>query len=239
MTLAEVRRFVALYEQGESLADISALTGRAPSVVARWLHREGVPVRRCGPPPGTGAGRRNPTSFVCGRKFCTTCGRWRLLVDFGPTRRDPLGLQSRCRTCRRVIARERMRTDPGYAARLREEAQFNAEARRRLEGRPEPRGRRVVPPDPPTHGRREMPRNLPVAPLAVHVDAWLTAYAVEHPAWVNGGRRGVTALSEMSGVPPRRIWGLLHNEFPRTHYTIADRLATAMGLSLTLVYGEA
>src|SRR5881628_3070787 len=47
--------------------------------------------------------RQRPPSVVCGRKFCTRCGRWRLLVDFYARRYDQDGnavwWQSCCMNC--------------------------------------------------------------------------------------------------------------------------------------------
>lgn len=52
---------------------------------------------------------------VCARKFCSACGRWRLLMEFGVGRYDenlePLYYQSQCRTCVRL----RLRARRGYA----------------------------------------------------------------------------------------------------------------------------
>lgn len=48
---------------------------------------------------------------VCGRKFCSCCGRWRMLMDFGASGRSdrgiPLRFASRCITCERVLKRIR------------------------------------------------------------------------------------------------------------------------------------
>ena len=37
--------------------------------------------------PATGRTVPRTDLVVCGRKFCVGCGRWRLLVDYGRTRR--------------------------------------------------------------------------------------------------------------------------------------------------------
>lgn len=46
--------------------------------------------------------------MTCGRKHCTKCGCWRHAIDFGRHPGHPTGLQSHCRTCQRVTARERV-----------------------------------------------------------------------------------------------------------------------------------
>jgi hypothetical protein len=67
-------------------------------------------VRKFRPVPG-----ENPV--VAGRKFCSRCGRWRLLMDFCVGRYGddlkPLYFQADCRTCCRV----RLRMKRGYGAR--------------------------------------------------------------------------------------------------------------------------
>jgi hypothetical protein len=58
---------------------------------------------------GPGRARANP--IVCGRKFCTVCGRWRLLCDFTHEGDKPRGA---CVTCRRVAARTAARNIPRH-----------------------------------------------------------------------------------------------------------------------------
>jgi hypothetical protein len=45
-------------------------------------------------------------AIVCGRKFCSACGKWRLVSDFPCRRRDPLRLQGRCHPCTNAYRRE-------------------------------------------------------------------------------------------------------------------------------------
>ncbi len=48
---------------------------------------------------------------VCSRRYCTNCGRWRLIVDFSPHSHAPDGTivrwQTYCQTCRRVMSQQR------------------------------------------------------------------------------------------------------------------------------------
>ena len=46
---------------------------------------------------------------VCGRRFCSACGRWRHVVDFAKHSRRGGEYQSRCRGCQRVYGREQRR----------------------------------------------------------------------------------------------------------------------------------
>jgi hypothetical protein len=100
---------------------------------------------------------------VLGRKFCTACGRWRLLIDFHSSQRTKSGTtivwQSECCTCTRLRRRkargqnpqkwgridpkvqrqrtkERMHADPERLARQREYWRIYKEAKRREAGIP-------------------------------------------------------------------------------------------------------
>lgn len=79
--------------------------------------------------------KRNP--IMCGRKFCTGCGRWRHVVDFACHTRDENGemtlVAGTCRACTRLLNRE---TKSNYSTRL-EIAEYNRvwqEKRRRRLG---------------------------------------------------------------------------------------------------------
>jgi hypothetical protein len=53
--------------------------------------------------------------YKTGRKHCTQCGRWRLVMDFGLDRRGtPSYLKSSCRTCERVEGRWRNAVARGH-----------------------------------------------------------------------------------------------------------------------------
>lgn len=183
-------------------------------------------------------------AVVCGRKHCASCGRWRHLVDFHPVRRaNRIYADAYCRACRRVRKRNdyaKRRLDREWMERKREYYRFWTEVRRRRAGIP-PRTlkHRPVPDDPPWRhpDGGYVRRRVPTAPLVPVVELWLREYAAEHPAAVNG-RRGVMALARRASVPERRINGVLRLETATTHYVVADRLAVAMGLTLTLIYPD-
>lgn len=112
---------------------------------------------------------------ILGRKFCNSCGIWRLLYDFHSSQRTSTGTtivwQSECRACARVRrrearghnretfqresrevlkqrARERLYADPERLARRREYDRIYKEAKRREAGIP------------PREWRPDGPRNL-------------------------------------------------------------------------------
>lgn len=73
---------------------------------------------------------------VCGRKFCTACGRWRHVVDFAVHTREPLELQSRCRACLR-IEHDALLANPAAVAARRAYNRAWQRRRRREQGVPE------------------------------------------------------------------------------------------------------
>jgi cytochrome c553 len=109
--------------------------------------------------------RRGENAPSCGRKFCSTCGRWRLLVDFHVHTRTnndvPCIWQARCSTCHRMAVRVRegrkprtkmspeqkrvhdlkmqakRRRDPVMGEKRREYERMYLERRRRMAGIPE------------------------------------------------------------------------------------------------------
>lgn len=186
-------------------------------------------------PPYRGFTGAHCNPLVCGRRHCTVCGRWRHGTDFPCSRRRPrLLLAGRCATCARRQGRQ-ARRDPVRGELRREYDRIWHEGRRRAKGIPERPGR-TAPPDPP-HSPGN--RTLPAAPLHAPLHAWMRAYAVEHPSGVNGSLHGIRALARASGVEERLVYNILSGRQERCHYAVADRLLIAVGLSLTLVYGEA
>lgn len=178
-------------------------------------------MRRAPYPFSAGGGGSNPV--ICGRKFCSACGCWRLVVDFACCRRDPpFKLASWCRICQRVRERERRR-DPVLGELHREYQRIWAEGRRRAAGVPE---RRWV-------NGRQLPNEahqgwtLNTEPVAAVVRQWLRTEV----------GRSLSDLALAAGVPERRIYDVLHGE--RISVPVADRLVVAMGLHLDLLYEEA
>lgn len=163
---------------------------------------------------------------VCGRKHCRKCGRWRPVSDFRAKRYknkpDYLGLTSLCEACLRADNREvrkRRSADLVRAERHREyDRMWKTDARRR----------KGVPP---RNWRKDrLPREahkgwtVEPGPLAMEIQRMM--------------RRGVSEaeLARASGVPERRIYGVLHGE--RISIPKADALVVAMGLHLDLLYPD-
>lgn len=90
--------------------------------------------------PHTPHAKKGEARPVCGRKFCTCCGRWRLLLDFDVDKRSKRGVpiywQPRCHTCHNSMRRIRLgtrRKEPGRAPRevvLARQKRFRDERRR-------------------------------------------------------------------------------------------------------------
>jgi hypothetical protein len=195
-------------------------------------------------------GGRGANPVVLGRKHCTRCGHWRPVLDFYPRRRDLDGVatswQSVCVTCmrtrqrdtaglrrrgkpyaqrqarltaeqRRVRQRERYRQrrkDPIWLARYREYGRIYQEANRRKRG--------IAPRN--FHNRRTV------------IDKLEWVYLQPEP--LVDALRGVEirALSRRAKVPERSIDRLLRGESRHVRIDLADRLALALGLSLSLIY---
>lgn len=184
-------------------------------------------------PPYSGFTGAYCNPLVGGRKHCTVCGRWRHGIDFFAHRRSPLLLSSRCKTCARRQSRA-TRRDPVRGPLRREYDRIWREGQRRAAGVPERPGRR----SPPDMGRSTGGRMLPTAPLIPFLKHWMNVYAETHPTGTNGHWQGIQGLATASDVPERRLYNILTGRQVRCHYIVADRLAVAVGLSLTLVYGE-
>lgn len=184
-------------------------------------------------PPYSGFTGAHCNPVVCGRKHCTGCGRWRHAVDFFAHCRSPLQLASRCKTCARRQGRA-VRRDPVRGPLRREYERIWREGQRRAAGVPERPGRRPPPDVGPSRGNRM----VPIAPLTPFLEQWMNAHADEYRNGVNGHWQGIRGLAAASGVPERMLYSILSGHQVRCHYDVADRLAIAVGLSLTLIYGE-
>jgi hypothetical protein len=217
-------------QQGWTVARVAEVLGVPHSTLCGRLRQQGARSKR---------GGRNPT--ILGRRNCAGCGRWLSVLEFSPSQRDPFVPNSRCRRCCRLLWAAH-RADPVWVARLREYQRMRTDAHRRAAGAPVRPRKRPVPPDPEwTDGT--LPRTLPTGPLLVEMHHWMDAYAVAHPDSVArygtpDRRPGTEALAHASGVPSRRIWGIVHGAQTRCHYVIADRLAVAIGTTLATLYPE-
>lgn len=173
-----------------------------------------------------------PNPVRCGRKHCTRCGRWRLVVDYPllrwAGRRQP---GPRCRVCVRRVKREgeaRRRRDPHWLELHREYDRIWKEGRRRAAGVPARPLSRPVPPSP--KGSCE----LAAEPLRVSLLAWLTTQRADG----DPNEEGAYALLELrSGVSPRTIGRIVTGAQGRVGVDTADALAIGIGRHLELIYG--
>jgi transcriptional regulator with XRE-family HTH domain len=160
-------------------------------------------------------GRRRP--IICGRKFCTGCGRWRHICDFGAYQGR---IRSRCRACQRAYQRAwHANATPEQRERINEYYRIWTEAKRREQGKPRRRFRRKLPVE------RVF---FPTAPLLEVLEAAINDATV--PGWETIGRR--------AGIDTHTIRRIRFGESARVRLDIADRLAHAVGLPLALVYPD-
>jgi hypothetical protein len=160
------------------------------------------------------SGGRKRDLIVCGRKYCTGCGRWRLLVDFGRQRGR---FRSRCRTCHNASERERhLALSDEQRERWREYQRIWHEAKRREAGVPE----------------RDYDKRSPVdVPERVFLER---APLIAELRLRNGEYR---MIAQRSGVPARTITRLLNDGGRFVRLDVADKLAVALGVPLAVVYG--
>ena len=159
----------------------------------------------------------NPNPVVAGHKFCSDCGRWRLVCDFHSDRANSTGLRSNCHPCERI--RHRRRQASMTAAQREQQREYQriwTEVQRRRAGiapREFKHRRSVV-----DHIERVM---LPREPLV----------AVLRP--LNGQRK---QLARRAGVTERTVTRLMTGESKRVRLDVADKLAVALGIPLATIY---
>jgi transcriptional regulator with XRE-family HTH domain len=196
--------------------------------------------------------------IVCGRKHCTRCGRWRLLLDFHPRERNAEGeaiaWQAMCKACSRqservskgnrmrgrpyevwsprITVEERRRrqrehwrkvkADPKKLELRREYGRIWAEGKRRERGVPvrQFRNRRTV-------IDRVERVFLPREPLLAELKLWKDA---------EGTFEG---LARLSGVSARTIYRYRYGESAHIRIDVADRIAYALGIPSSVLFGEA
>lgn len=164
----------------------------------------------------------NQTAFnpiVAGHKFCGRCGRWRQINDFGP---NNLGQpRSYCQTCQRLASR-RFYKQRGEKAleRDRESSRMYREAKRRERGTPVRNfsNRRTVIDRP----ERVL---LPREPLVREMRAFLKITGM-----------GWESLARRAGVDSRSLHRIEHGESKRVRIDLADKIAVAMDIPLSLIY---
>lgn len=172
---------------------------------------------------------------ILGRRNCLRCTRWRHVSDFGHHRGK---MRSVCAACLRVADRKAKAERTAEQRELRREYdRIYKDGLRRKAGIPQRNLTREPPPDP-AWNRNGFARRVSTDPLRPHVAVWLRAYAFEHNLNGSGMHAGTKALAAASTVPERRIWGILEGETEHTHYAVADRLCTAMGLALSVIYDD-
>lgn len=173
----------------------------------------------------SGIGRSQPNPIVCGHRFCAICGRWRHVCDFSPNDRNTRsGLNSYCRACVCIKHRERRARRTEEQLKLdREYQRIWCEAKRREAGI-QPRVLKR-----PTVIDQVERILLPREPLL---------YALA--GYLEDGNT-ILDLERESGIPGKTIRRLITGESERARIDVADKLAMAFGLHLSLLYpdGEA
>lgn len=195
---------------------------------------------------------KGANSGVVGRKFCTRCGRWRHLVDFGVASRSTRGaclrLQAHCLTCQRVRNRlangfkprrvgqaphrERLdRHNELYRKRLAENPALAAERQeydrlwkeaKRRKAGIAPRNFRA-PKDPLTSGK---------AIDATRFLEWLDRWANGREVGSGANEESIARLCEFAGVPDRAIRRV--RESKRVTVALVDRMLVAAGADTAL-----
>ena len=163
--------------------------------------------------------------IVCGRKFCAGCGHWRHVCDFGYIRGRRL--RGRCRACWRAQHREEsLNYSEEQLERAREYQRFWHDAKRRAAGIP-PRNFR---------NRRSIidrPEYVMLDPAPL-----LAEMAHFYRAQLNNGHPDYSweALAITAGVPARSLYRLRTGESRHVRVDLADRIAVAIGIPLSLIY---
>lgn len=227
------RRVLRLYRAGMDVPAIARHLKLDSNTVLRHLRRMGVPrvlaARRSVVPsllPRQPYWElrtyRGTAEIVCGRKFCSVCGRWRLLMDFAISDGDRF--MARCRTCALRCSRYyTAHLTPEQVARRREYDRIWKEGQRRAAGLP-PRVKRRA-----GHRTNGVINNregiyFPVAPLKAELDR------------LGDGDLGV--LAARAGIPEHTIWRI-RNQSDKVQIDVADKLAVALGTTSALLFGEA
>lgn len=187
------------------------------------------------------------------RKRCSKCGVYKTIREFTMVKGRPLKSGgwapkpcSWCRACTREHSRqtrERYRAEGTLAERKRqEEGREDPERRRRRkreQGAIERRKAGVKARKPFTQALHAGVRLEP-GPIVELLAKELRLRNGQGTA-VNQHHKGLGVLAEHSGVPPRRIWGLIHGEYEHVALSVVDRLLIGLGLPhmLAILYPEA
>ena len=178
-------------------------------------------------PPYSGIRRGGANPIACGRKFCASCGRWRLLVEFHRAYdgRDG-GVHSYCETCYRRSQRKAYHARTEEQRELRREYdRFWTEAQRRKRGAPV---------------RRFQTRStvvdkverilLDTGPLLREMECHILERQDQ------GEQFGWATLARQAGTSERALSRLRTGQSAHVRLELADRIAVAMGVPLALLY---
>ena len=227
---ANARKILRLYRKGVEPPEIARRLGVSPTTVNNHLRHAGMPRRlelervplfRPGRRPPYWELRLHPThsaaqEIVLGRKFCTGCGRWRLLLDFLPYRRNGRPM-ARCEGCQNAARRYLWHNmPPEQRVLVREYWRIYRDAKRRERGaqaRVYKNRETVV--DRPEYVFLSLP------PIVGELER------------LNGD---LGMIAKRAGVPERTILRLRTGESQRVRIDVADKLAVAMGIPLELLY---
>lgn len=188
-------------------------------------------------PPWIGLRSGNANPLVCGRKFCSRCGRWRHGCDFSwitPKDRTPR-LRAWCDTCQRISNREsQARRTEEQRELVREYQRIWHDAKRREAGVPKrnfnysstrknrdgtPRRRRTKV----DKLERVLLERRPIVRLIEdHLDDGVT----------------MLDLQRQTGIHERQLRRLTTGESRHVRIDVADKIAYALGTPLALLYDD-
>lgn len=223
------RKVRELHEHGLTPREIAARLDAPRRTVYRDLHALGVPVMpyvanvsQLPRPPFWELHSNAGNETVLGRKFCSGCGRWRLLCDYPPESRASrlargFGFEARCTACRaRSLRYYRQHATLEQVELRREYERIYKEAQRRRAGLPQRLQRRPLPP---------VERvTLPVEPLLAEL------------ARYDDGE--LTILATRAGISARALYRYRYGESQAVRIDVADKLAVAMGTTSSLIWGD-
>jgi hypothetical protein len=172
------------------------------------------------PWPGFHSGVPNPV--ICGRKFCTQCGRFRHLTDFGRSNQGRIA--SYCRCCGRERARQRWATmTPERRALTYEYHRFYNDAARRRAGVPQREHHR------PTVIDQIERIFLPRDPFVLAIRHWM----ITHPDATQYDL--VRRMGGSLAAGDRALRRIRSGESAHVRIDVADRIAMAVGIPLEVL----
>lgn len=188
-------------------------------------------------PPFTGLRSGNPNPIVCGRKFCSKCGRWRLISDFDLLKsKDRIGcLRAWCQACQRISNREsQARQTEEQRERRREYQRIWYDAKRREAGIPR---RNFNYNSTRTNGdgtlRRRKTKIDTIERILLEPDPIVKLIEDQLESDLT-----YLDLERMTGIHERQIRRLTTGESARVRVDVADRIAHALGVPLATLYDE-